>query len=315
MALRLVDNNLELENIDEWCSQVKCHKDSAHMLSRKFFQQRVVNKRNAHIKAFAAETICAITLLGFFLQVVVAPMKISGLQENLESFALLVCILNLLKERDITKCDKLRQALQTHHFLFGRCYPTCVKPKLHMAKHIVDSWLYWKVLLDCFSPERRHKFYKGICKFSYKLAGCTALNYAVRSWIGRLYEKNTFEPVFFDGNVIAVPDLQVSLQGVGPARVIAWSHSLRTTIGPLRKDDLVDFVGSDGRCSLGFALGFAKLETMDGQRRFFSIAIDPCEPRARNWVRTFGEGFIMVDQVVRARHWWSLGGGTFVPAC
>ena len=76
-VLALGDYDISAGDIDEWIFSVNAPR-GMKTLPRRFFATRIVPRRNAHIRAFAAETLSAITLLGFFVDVVVQPVAVSG---------------------------------------------------------------------------------------------------------------------------------------------------------------------------------------------------------------------------------------------
>ena len=114
---------------------------SAERLTKTFFQDRIVDRPNAHIKAFAGECLTAVVLLGFFVDVVIAPRKIAALEYFIDCFQLLRMILQVLQGGDIGKVPLLRDMLRLHQQLFLQCYPLCNKPKNHQVLHIPDFWV------------------------------------------------------------------------------------------------------------------------------------------------------------------------------
>jgi hypothetical protein len=314
VALELVTHGVALESIDEWI-QAAQRPSTLAKLPKTFFQERVVRKRKAHIKGFAAECLSAIVMLGFFLQVVVAPMGIVQLQDNLDCFALLVCMVKLFQQADYTTIDSLRACLQTHHTLFRKCYPLCLKPKVHAAQHILDSWKFWGFLIDCFAPERTHKIYKRILRFSYREAYKTALHYALRMFFDALGDDTTFDPYYFVGPSLQVDNIQLNLEFFGIGKVMQWGLEMKTVIGNIKKGDCLEFEGS--RNNIGFVIGFAKTLLLRDRKCIFVVALQACAPKplpSRNWVRTTQKGFLCVDKLRRAIPWIDLG-HEFMPAC
>ena len=144
---------IALSTIDEWCF--------AQKLRKTFFADRIVQSGKPdtkHIKAFAAEMLQAISMMGLFLDIVIVPLGILG--EHVDCLKMLVAIISLLQVGDISRTSELRTAIHTYHVLFLRLYPKCAKTKLHAIQHIVDCWEHWMTLLSCFGPERKHKLMK-----------------------------------------------------------------------------------------------------------------------------------------------------------
>ena len=79
--------NIQLPGIDAWVGGVQLPRGFAK-LPATFFQDRVVDRAGAHIKAFAAECLTAIILPGFFIVSFAAPLNIVPLQKYIDCFVL-----------------------------------------------------------------------------------------------------------------------------------------------------------------------------------------------------------------------------------
>ena len=289
-----------------------------HEPKEKVFQDRVVNKAGAHIRAFANEMLSAIVLLGLFLDVVVAPMKNTALEDHLACFTLLVCMVAILQKGDIKNIWILRTAMHSHHILFSMLYPECVKTKLHIGQHIADCWEYWGVLLSCFAPERKHKLMKAVMRFAYRRACRTTLAYVIRSWFASLGDEDTFEAVHFVGSVYSVSGAPIIfLPHHGAGTITQWCTKLRMPLGLTSKGDLLRYVSLEGDNGFGIAVGFARLQMLASI--LFVVAIQVCEPirepiqGLKHWRRTAQHGLLTSAQVSAAVPYVDFG-NSFVPA-
>ena len=255
-------------------------------------------------------------LLGLFLDVVIAPLQIPSLVDHLDCFKLLVCIVSILQEGNRARIPELRRALHTHHILFARLYPQCVKTKLHFGMHIVDCWLYWGVLLSCFAGERKHRIMKGVMRFAYRQSPKTALAYCYRLWINGIKYEHAFSIVHFVGQVYEMRmATTVHLGALGRASVEQWCAKLHTPFGVLCKGDLVSFHGTRGR-GLGFAnFGFAKVKLADASSLHICVLqACQCHPtRTTHWRRTEDIGVLAWHQLQGSLAYAELSKSYFAP--
>ena len=255
-------------------------------------------------------------LLGLFLDVVIAPLQIPSLVDHLDCFKLLVCIVSILQEGNRARIPELRRALHTHHILFARLYPQCVKTKLHFGMHIVDCWLYWGVLLSCFAGERKHRIMKGVMRFAYRQSPKTALAYCYRLWINGIKYEHAFSIVHFVGQVYEMRmATTVHLGALGRASVEQWCAKLHTPFGVLCKGDLVSFHGTRGR-GLGFAnFGFAKVKLADASSLHICVLqACQCHPtRTTHWRRTEDIGVLAWHQLQGSLAYAELSNSYFAP--
>ena len=107
-----------------------------------------------HIRAFAAETLYLVVVLGLWCQWCLAPCGV--LEEEVKCFLLLGRIVYLLRMRNnaVPKWRLLHQLIVQHHELFMKLYPEVAKPKLHYLMHIAKCIEQFGVNLSCFSIER-----------------------------------------------------------------------------------------------------------------------------------------------------------------
>ena len=165
LVLKLMSLGLLLPDLDAWMQGVTVPAGMTK-LRKKYFQERIVERADAHIRAFASEMLSAITFLGLFVDVMVKPDAAEELAPYLACFDLLRVMMAILQSGNLRDAPTLQAAMQAHHELYIQLYHRI--PKLHSQPHIVDFWLYWEYLLSCFGPERHHKLWKSIARFSYR---------------------------------------------------------------------------------------------------------------------------------------------------
>lgn len=165
----IVKEGIAVSQLDEFCSSVQVPSSRAR-LTKTFFKDRLVNKDDAHIRAFASEVLSAITVLGIFMDVVIKPM--GKMPVHCACFDRLREIVNMLSRGDevCTCIPELRDVVGAHHIAFVALYPQCVKPKIHYLWHTVDRIDEFQCNLSCFGPERRHRDAKRIASYSYNKA-------------------------------------------------------------------------------------------------------------------------------------------------
>ena len=121
-----------------------------------------------HIKAFASETISAITALGCFSDLVLAPSgRLPAIKDALDKGRRVQDMLRMC-DSVINVIDELENAMAAFHAAFVATMPEAVKQKPHLMRHVVDSIRHMQKNFNCFVTERKHKSGKSICPFTYK---------------------------------------------------------------------------------------------------------------------------------------------------
>lgn len=154
------------------------------------FEERMVDKRNAHIKAFASEVLSMVVVLNLWAQLTLKPT--GHLLQEVECLELLGRILFLLRLGDkvLTRLSLLAQLVQQHHDLFVSLYEEEAKPKLHFMLHIPRLFAWFKKNLSCFVTERKHRQSKKWGAFCYNLMCDTMLRKTLREHL--LYFKQPY---------------------------------------------------------------------------------------------------------------------------
>ena len=218
---------------------------------------------------------------------------------------------------DYNAIADFRVAAHSYHVLFKMLYPLCCKTKLHCLQHVADSWEFWKLLINCFSPERNHRIMKGVMRFAYKKAPNTALAYAIRTWLSAITAEHAFSAVHFVGTVFSVQARPILLPAHGEATILEWCPKLRLPCGLICVGDLLRYQSSlQSSTGFGFAIGFAKLQVSTGY--LFIAVITVCKLVAepiddvRHW-RDTGQYGMLTSGQVQASVPLATFGGTFVP--
>ena len=314
-VLVLEDHDIPAHVIDEWFLSAKVPHGFTQ-LKKTFFKDRVINKRGAHIRAFAGEMLTAIGLMHMFLQVVVVPLKIASLQDHIDCFTLLSCIISILLAADYNTIADLREATHTYHVLLKRLYPDICKPKVHAMQHVCDSLEFWRVLFNCFAPERKHKIMKSVMKFAYRKAPKTALAYAVRAWLAALSSEHAFAAAHSVGESFTVQPMQILLPPHGVATIFEWCPKLQLACGMICTGELLKYKTTHNYSGLGFAVGFAKLQVSSGC--LFVAVIKVCEVvpepinHVKHWRETGQYGMLTSGQIQGCVVWADFG-QSFVP--
>ena len=302
---KMVVAGISLADIDAWRATVTWPKDQR--LSKTWFQDRYVDRPDAHIRAFASEVLAAVVQVHAFVGVVVRPMFAAhpDWQDSLDCFDLLVVILDLLRQGDRRRTSTLRAAIQSHHVLYLRLQYHRVA-KLHLQAHIVDFWEYYGTLLSCFSTERKHRLFKNVGRYNRKSHNKTALAHDVRSWMKRLDDPNLYSAE----RLVQSRPWNYVLPWCGIAVTLAQkSGTFQSEIGYFRKGDLLRY-SVDGADKLGLALGFA---SSDYAPLPFLVFLTPCEPSVAGWNLHTAIVHVVSTQRIRCAVPYSNGDGSITP--
>ena len=306
LVLLLVSHGLELLLLDAWVEKVRMPKGLTR-LPKNYFKQRIVHTEGRHIRAFASEVLSAVTLLGFFLDVVVKGDASPDLSLSLQCFDLLRIILAILQRGDPKNIPTLQTAMQAHHELYLKLYHPI--PKIHMQVHVVDFWLLWGYLLSCFAPERHHKIMKRTMSFSYNRSHKSALAYDVRTWLRNLGLKEIYMPEHFVGRV-HLANYKVTLPSGQDLIFSEWSGGLNTESGLLCKGDMVQYI-YNSVVSIGFVQAFASTPQPN---QIFIAAIQPCRhSSAQTWVIDHGYIHVVDVDLISSVPYFTMESGELAP--
>ena len=152
------------------------------------FEDRINTKPHTHIKAFAAEMLSMMVVVGLWVELTLLPEGV--LPEETQCFLLLGRILFLLRtgDRVRSKVVLLQQLILQHHDLFVRLYPEEAKPKVHLLLHVPDLIARFGVNLSCFVTERKHKQSKNLRAFCFHKMVETMLRTTLRNFFQHFQE-------------------------------------------------------------------------------------------------------------------------------
>ena len=234
----IAQTGISLRDLNEFARTIRFPRGIGKFPKR-FFRDRIVNKPTNHCRAFAAEVLQAIHVLGAFSDMVLKP---SGkLKDKAVAFDKLRNIADLFKLGDfaVPRADLLESLLEEHHVAFMFCYPRCAKPKLHYARHIPRKWRRYRKNLSCFSSERRHRFSKRIAAFSYNKLSKTLIAHDVNEFFHNLRSPTTFEATTLRGTTNAVPELASIFAPIERCFECVSAMSLSTSRGTFHKGDVL----------------------------------------------------------------------------
>ena len=165
---------LTLHDLDEFASKIKNHHNrSVSSIKNNWFQERIVDKKGAHCKGFASETLAIADVLGLFVEVVLKPMSV--LDEEILCFGYFRELLDCLRRGRSEDAAIALQAAQMHHKATKSMRPEVLKPKHHYTMHGVLSWMDFGVLITCFGAESEHEQPKRLMNHCYNKCTLTAL--------------------------------------------------------------------------------------------------------------------------------------------
>ena len=239
--LRELSKECSMEQLDEFTSCLSWPR-SWPRLGKTFFVDRVNNQDGAHIKAFASEVISAVHVLDFFADIHLRPNNLLNL--HTVCLAKLVKVFDLLHLGDgvVNHLRELHLGMEAYLSDFRALYPNCVKIKVHLSSHITEMISRFGVYLNCFGPERRHKWSKAVAKFHYRSIGKALCYRAVNSFIGSASRTELFQVQFLNDaqlmeeqDVATLPLICFDL----PFIEVYKARSLTCEVGTIYKNDLV----------------------------------------------------------------------------
>lgn len=309
-VLALTAHGVQLSDLDAWVTAVQKPRGFTR-LPKNFFQKRIVARDGAHIRAFASEMLSAISLLGFFMDVVMKNDAPPSLSLVLQCFDLLRIMMTIFQRGDAKHIPTLQTAMQTHHEIYVQLYHAI--PKVHMQRHVVDFWLRWGYLLSCFGPERHHKIMKQVMRFTYHGAHKSALAYDVRLWLNTLNLKQLYMPTHLSRSVHA-ENFEVTCPGGRVLTFTEWSVGLNTEFGELAKGDMLQYT-YDSVLSIGLVKGFAS--TAQPDQIFVAVTV-PCRRlTATTWSRPpepcVNMHFVQSEAIISSVPYFAVGFDEFRP--
>eukprot|EP00435_Cladocopium_sp_Y103_P032005 s3895_g8.t1 len=228
---------MTLAALDGFAAQVQWPKKAASW-PKNYFQKRVVNEDDAHVKAFASELFQYMEILNVLVHVLVWPGNI--LQQEtacLESMMNIISLLSM-QENVLRHLPQLEHDIAKHHQLFLDLYPECNKPKTHWLRHVPPQLLKFKCNLSCFSPERKHKGVKTLANKVFSNVEKGVFYRAVAEDLASFQDEHSLLPVFLERPKSIAEEAW--LQPLFPGMQAAYgSKTLRFEGGYLQQKDLI----------------------------------------------------------------------------
>ncbi len=307
LVLAAVGKGITIDRLDTFTGTITFPHGSSP-LPRHFFRDRIMDGDTSHLKAFAAETLVAVTVLGLFCDSVLKPT--GALRDHTSCLDHLRVALDILSSGSAHKVGELQRAIRQHHELFVRIYPGCVKPKLHYLTHIPACIERLGCVLSCFAPERKHHSVKVVATHAFRQWNSTILARQVYTLMDRCERPQSFQPCF-----LTRPRPLAGTAGVfsswGVTGDVISSVSMQTHLGVLRRGDLLCWEHS-GRNNVGLAKFFLQLDR--GHQPVFAVFVHtyahirgPIYSSERP-VPTF----LTIDLVKSVRAFWTEAGSVWV---
>lgn len=268
----VVRHNVTLADLDGFAASVNGHK-----LSKKFFTCRVSSKEDAHIKAFASETIDALKVLVLFSDAVVErdvrgyPVQVPvHMQAHVACLRLLNDIADILAKPDdiLLNVDALDMKMEDHQRLYEALYH--IIPKNHYARHLGDCIRRHKVFMNCWAPERSHSDSKKICRYAFRNCTLTMLDRSNYAFFQDLQSDSTFLREVHLNDPVVCPFFA---HLVDASAIVSAANSIMCQIGHIRKGDYVQLLADQHATVpvLGLALAFLEVSTPSAQEGYLLL--------------------------------------------
>ena len=297
--------------LDSFHTQIKWphHK----LLADNFFQVRT-RGFGQHIKAFACETMAAVTALELFCTEVLDPTK--TLAQHSKSMHLLADISDILKVDDVSQTDVLRQKLKEHRHLFVELYGLAYcTPKLHYAEHLPDVQDMWQMNIDCKACETMHGEAKRVSEHLL-LPECAESALLIRT-LATLFgdmQHTSFTAVHLIKPLPVPVERGLCLDAMGYGYSMAVARSIHTAVGEFKQGQLAKISGSGNTCQLGIvelamsgcALGSPCARCFVGCRMFRQVS-------AREWTKSEELHVVAAEDLASHVAYYFLASGNIVP--
>lgn len=254
-VLACIAEGITAQELDTFQAKVVWPKQARQNLPPKFFRSRVVHKPDKYVRAFAGETLSAITVLCWYFLLYMKPrQQLVERGERLLVIQFIRDLLFLLADKAVLLVDKLSEIIVLHANLILRVYGVGVaKWKFHALFHLSTCLINFSVNLNCFRGERMHVLPNQIGQHIRRLGGKEA--YVIRRVLGEVldFTPQEFQEYFLDKPSPA-PSLKVLLVQLVPdvgADVCASSSMECGKVGRVHQGDLVAFSNQVGETRIG----------------------------------------------------------------
>ena len=238
-ALAIKRAGIPLSDLTAFVREVKQPLGKESMSSFKF-EDRIVHQDGAHLRGFASDVLGLVPAMVLFSSLVLEPA--GRLKAHTRCLRVFAAILDILSRADdaVQWADLLQTLLLKHHYMYQRVFPQCSKPKMHFMLHLPDHLRNFKANLNCFGPERRHRFAKALGSFCYKNISKTLLTRDTINVLKRASQPDSIEPFRLGIHHKGLDKLykNVLLAHFGDVQ-IKISREMRTPNGTFKAGDLV----------------------------------------------------------------------------
>ena len=204
-------------------------------------------------------------VLWFYSQFVLEDLSI--LAEHVLALKLAVILLDYFRSGDaiLEVLDDVRSVQHQHASLFLELYPRLAKKKLHLQRHIPDSFAALNANVSCWTGERNLRRPKLVGSRCFKTFHVTLLNDAVQRCMAAMKSPSSFECDHLGGTPKPIPP-ECVLKAFGPS--VSTAVSSKTAVnryGRIYAKDIVAW-SCDGRTQVATVACFEEARLYSGAR-------------------------------------------------
>ena len=191
-----------------------------------------IKKKPRAVASFAGIMLTMVPLIRAFLEDVVAPMGM--IEDHVQCFRHLtniVAILALGSDHAMNHMGRLAHEILSHAKLFVELYPHNIKPKFHMAMHLVTDFIRIGKCLSTFVTERKHRMTKKAALHVFRHLEVTVL----RDLVNRQCQTVSSNVASFFMQSYMVSPCSVNIDG----STFVCSRAVNTACGLLKIGDIV----------------------------------------------------------------------------
>ena len=164
----------------------------------------------------------------------------------------------------------LEDLLRLHHELYSELHPQCMKPKLHLNRHLPKAMERHRLSLSCLPPERKHKDAKQKATHLFKDFKRGLLTNEAMTMIHKMGKEALFHKTRL-GNLSPTKDDMIVALAIGNHNVqlpIVVSISAQNGILHFHREDLLFWLDGTFEC-----VGRAHLFIRDCMKNHFAIVL------------------------------------------
>lgn len=281
---------LTLNDIDKFQADV-CLPEAK--LGKTFFEDRIVQRRGCHVRAFGSETISAVIALCFLFACVFDGSARFAQHARLCELARECLEILLAGDIAVGLADRLDDAFEELQTILLLLYPWCAVPKLHLMRHIKDALEKHRVNMSCCGAERLHRKTKEFGRFAFRNFQDTILVRTIKTFLDALEDDRSFLHTEFEGkarplmvfgvSTASWKSVRVGHMRVRAGNVVHWSRASRF-LGRVRgivQCEGIAFaavvmlsVEADGSFSCGALERLVECSALDGVLAYIALGPD-----------------------------------------